>query len=406
MHNIKKIKVGIITHYNNSRNYGGVLQAYALCRILKQLNVDSEQISFPLTVTYVPWKKVPTRAGQKILYYLRQGILVNLIIGKLKTTLRSFALRFMYPELKQKRTVAFSHFTNDLIPHSSKVYTSESIHECAELYDIFITGSDQVWNLHWYNPAYFLDFVPEGKPKYSYAASMSMDFLTADEESLLREHLKGFSDISVREYQTADNLSEILGRSVHWVLDPTLLLSTEEWSGLCTARMIEEPYMFCYFLNKENTKRRAASMYAKQKNLKIVTIPHLNGSFTATDMYFGDIRLEAPSPEQFLSLIKYASCIFTDSFHATVFSYLFEKEYYVFCRDRQKGMDLRIYSLLELFGTQERFCNTREKCNLDYLFQLKKLDYSSISPIFQSLKEESVAFLTRIVASTGMSKKE
>lgn len=369
------------------------MQAYALCRFVQQCGFEAEQICFPLAPSTLPWIQVPEQFGKKIWYHLKQGTLVQNITTKFRVSLQAALIRMLLPELKDNRTAAFSNFTQNRIPHSTKVYSGQTIGQCIDHYDAFITGSDQVWNLHWYNPAYFLTFVPSEKLKISYGASMSMTALSEQEQALMRAHLQDFSAISVREQQTAQSLASIIGKTVEWVLDPTMLLSVEQWDEVCANQMIHEPYLFCYFLNKDRAKRRTAKEYARKKNLKIVTIPHLNGKYVMNDVGFGDIRLEAPMPEEVISLIRYASCIFTDSFHATVFSHIYKKEYYVFRRDHRRGMDLRISSLLELFGTQSRFCNTCEKMKLSNMLRLEKLDYSKHFKDFYALRESSAAFL-------------
>ena len=388
-----KKKVGIITHYYKSQNYGGVLQAYALCRFLQQCGFEAEQICFPLVPSALPWIKIPKQLDKRIIYYLKQGTLVKNITAKLRAGLQAALMRILLPTLKDDRTASFSNFTQNRIPHSTEVYSGQTIHQCIDHYDAFVTGSDQVWNLRWYDPAFFLTFVPSEKQKISYGASMSMAELSEQEQALMRTHLQDFSAISVRERQTAQSLSKITGKTVEWVLDPTMLLNTEHWNEVCADQMIQEPYLFCYFLNKDRAKRRLAKKYARRKNLKIVTIPHLNGKYVMNDVGFGDIRLEAPTPEEFISLIRHASCIFTDSFHANVFSHMYHKEYYVFRRDHRKGMDMRISSLLELFGTQSRFCNTSEKMKLKYILGLEVLDHSKHFKEFHSLRESSAAFL-------------
>lgn len=361
------MKVGIVSHYYRSLNYGGNLQAYALCRVLQQYGVESEQICLRDKNRKLPWEQ-----GRKdlTLYQLFSKVLrrVNRIAQKTATQL-------FLKDLAQKRQDAFAYFNQSRIPHSQEVYDGMSIESCVDRYDVLVTGSDQVWNLRWYHPAYFLAFAKE-KPKFSYGASMACSELTEQEQMLVRNNVKDYVGVSVRESQSAKMLEQVLHREVRWVLDPTMLLSSEDWDEVCSPRIVQAPYVFCYFLASAPGARKLAEKYARQQGLKLVSIPHLYGKLVLEDVCFGDIRIDAPSPEQLISLIKHAQCVFTDSFHAMVFSSIYRREYFVFPRHKSGGMDDRIYSLAGLLGSMERFCDTPEKKQLAYLLSCGPMDYT------------------------------
>ena len=218
-------RIGVITHYYGSLNYGGVLQAYALCKVLRQYGMDPEQLCFPLQG--MPLPRQEGKAGNKIARSLKEGVLVRKAAHRLKRTVEKLAVKVLLPDLAERRKSAFSHFINALVPHSPQVYDSAGIAQCNGRYDMFITGSDQVWNLRWYNPAYFLAFAGEGKPKFSYGASVAMSTLSAQEKALFREYLHDFIGVSVREPQGAELLADAVSQPVELVLDPALLLTEE-----------------------------------------------------------------------------------------------------------------------------------------------------------------------------------
>jgi hypothetical protein len=176
-----------------------------------------------------------------------------------------------------------------------------------------------------------------------------------------------------------------------------LLLTRQQWDEVCAPRQVEQPYVFCYFLGKGRKQRRLAKAYAKRKKLKLVTIPHMENQFIPEDVSFGDIRLPSPSPEMFISLIKHADCVFTDSFHAAVFSSLYQREFFVFPRHGHKGMGSRIYGLTELFGTGERFCDEPEKLTVDYLLRCEPLDYSAPAVGLENMRKQSLDYLSRML---------
>ena len=133
------------------------------------------------------------------------------------------------------------------------IHTQIYFGECADEYDAFVTGSDQVWNLKFYDAAYFLDFVPHEKPKYSYAASFSMNELTEEQKIVVKNHLSDFSGISVREENAIQLLEKNTNIEPVFVVDPTLLLNKEDWDEVCDECVVDEKYVFAYFLGRNRS---------------------------------------------------------------------------------------------------------------------------------------------------------
>ncbi len=375
-------KIGIITHYYNSHNYGGLLQAYALCRILDEYGYDAEQISYDTSVSISLQKKASSKGA-------------NTVKSKIRGLLSSFYHRQMDRKILSgilKRNAIIAEFA-ETIPHSKITYTDATISECNDIYDVFITGSDQVWNLMWYYPAYFLDFVKPNKPKISYAASISQKKLTDDEILIIKSHLTDYTAVSVREENAVDLLTKCTSLPVEWTLDPTLLLSDKQWDVVSAERIIKDKYLFCYFLGDSTIARNLAKEYAKKHNLVLATIPYLSNHYRKCDKKFGDIQLYNVNPQMFISLIKYAEIIFTDSFHATVFSNIYKQQYYVFERSNFASMNSRIESLIRLFESSDRFCNSEDRQKLSYLESLSSIDYSIERPLFEQMKRKSLDFL-------------
>jgi hypothetical protein len=130
---------------------------------------------------------------------------------------------------------------------------------------------------------------------------------------------------------------------------------------------VKDDNIYCYFLGDGVRERNLALEFAKKYHLKVVTIPYLNNHYRKCDIDYGDIRLSKISPNAFLSLIKYANYIFTDSFHGTVFSGIFNRHFVTFGRNDFVGMDERIESLLEMFNAEKCFCNSEERITLTYI---------------------------------------
>ncbi len=264
---------------------------------------------------------------------------------------------------------------------------------CGVEFDTLVTGSDQVWQMKSIRPACFLNFAAPGQKKISYAASVSMDSFTKVQAAVVKHYLRDFAAVSVRESQTVDLLRPLSPVEPVWTLDPTLLLSAEQWDDICADRMIEEQYLFCYFLGIDQQKCDLATEFACKNGWKVVTIPYLHGYDEKEPSDFGDYRLIDTSPEQFLSLIKHSAYVMTDSFHACVFSNIYKRQYAVFNRSKSGEMNNRIYSLTQMMEQQERFCDTDAKMSVAHLSSLTEIDYSHILEEFVKRKNISLAYL-------------
>ena len=377
----KKQTIGIISPYYGSRNYGAILQAYALCHSLRGLGYEAEQIRY----SWITSSSLPPRPFLDKLKRLT-----------LKKLCKEITVRMLMKPLRE-RAVATLAFAENKIPNSAVVYTAETIQSC-RTYDAYIAGSDQVWNLELYEPvhepAFFLTFVPDGKKKLAYAASIGHKSLTEAQAARFREYLQSFSAVSVREADSVKLLSPLSPVPVKQLCDPVLLLTRKEWDEACADRLVKKPYVFCYFLGEGSAPRKLAADFAKKRKLSVVSIPHVPVAYHKNDVGFGDKRLYKVSPAEFLSLIRYADYVFTDSFHGTTFSQLFEKEYFVVRNARSN----RIYSALELFGCPERFCDADGKETLDYIEHLHPASPERARSVIEALRKRSFEFLEENLA--------
>ncbi len=353
------VKAGIITHYYKSTNYGGNLQAYALAEYLRKNGVDAEQICF---------ERVPS-----------SGIKSRAIMAL--SALKKAKLALLHPKVSlniRKRNKRISDFNRNAIAHSRRVYTKANIHEAADEYDVFITGSDQVWHPSAVCDEYLLDFVPKEKKKISYAASVATDSLSADVQSRYKKSFADYDAISVREKNATELIAPLYDGCVEHCADPVFLLSGEEWESVLPENKYKEKYVFCYFLGNNPENRKLSSEYAKKLGYTLISMPHLLGRFIPSDEADYEICEYDASPADFISLIKNAEAVFTDSFHASAFSVIYRKNFFVLPRSKgENAMSSRIYSLLGSVGAEERFCDTREKQTLSYVLENEKNGYYS-----------------------------
>jgi len=379
------MKIGIITHYYNSNNYGGNLQAYALCNVIRKLGYSAEQIQYDRKSEnrFLGYKKIPLR------------IIYDKIKSRIKNKVNSMVYGKKYEDGLRLRNKAIRTFNKQSIPHSEQVYNTDTIAQANISYDVFITGSDQVWHPEAVCGAYLLNFVDGNvRTKLSYAASLAVNNISQNYEYLLKEALVDFQAVSVREQSAVDIINRVTGSIVEQVLDPTLLLDSSEWDEIVPKSPISGKYIFCYFLGGSHNHRQIAKAYAEKYSIKLVTLPYLQGKYQKHDEDFGDIQLYDIDPPLFISLIKHAEYVFTDSFHATVFSILYRKQFVVLERASGNGsMGSRLYTLTEIFGVKERFCDTTEKESFKYIDSLSLIDYDRDFLEFEDLKKASIMFL-------------
>lgn len=367
-----KKKIGIITQLHKSTNYGGVLQAFALCEVLKSYGFIAEQIDYNF------WIKRDKKGIRNLSYYL---------------------INELFDKILWSRKKRFEQFKRENIPSSKEVYIQNNVHQCNGQYDAFIVGSDQVWNMDCFDPSFFLDFVSKDKMKISYAASIGKSIINEEYERIYERYLSSFDYLSVREEDAKNILEKILNRSVELTLDPTLLLSRGQWEKYCLKSEIrvKEPYIFCYFLGVDYEARHIAETFAKVYKKRIVTIPHVDG-FNRSDLMFKAKKIYNADPRDFIKLIKNAEYIFTDSFHGSVFASIFMKQFFVMPRVK-KDMNSRIKTLTDLFGSSEHFCDDANKRTMEYLISVKPIDYRNSEEKLGKQKEASIKYLVDAIGA-------
>lgn len=372
-------KVGIITMYYDSNNYGGVLQAYALQKIIEKLGYDCEQISFAKKGNKNFLNKFKSRCDEKNIIFALKWV-NNRVNKVLVSKLAKYIYQDKYNSDIKIRKEKFKDYRKN-IPHS-EVYNSENIANCVDLYDVFICGSDQIWKPGVICKEYLLEFVPNNKKKISYAASISKNLLSNDERNYLINGITKLNAISVREQQAVELIGKYIDKNIEWVVDPTLLLSKDEWERECSKLNIKDNYIFCYLLGFDKKQRNIIKRLAKSKKMKIVTIPFADGKYNFMDKKFGDIQYSNAGPNEFLALIKNAKLVITDSFHATVFSNIFETNFYVLERTEEVSMNTRIISLLNMFGLEKRFIQ-----KYDDILNCEDIDFTKRKEYEQVIKK-------------------
>lgn len=363
-------KIGVVTLYYNNNNYGGIAQSFALVDFLNDNGYKAELVSYKRS----PQTLLPSSSDKKI-NQIYDGFWKK-VRKKLFEKPMEKCLTGKYQDWINTRIRAFEKSREEM-PHS-QVYTEETIKETENIYDVFVTGSDQVWKPGVIQGAYVWDFLSNDKKCISYAASITTESYPDWYSQYMKKNLDKYSWISVREKSAQAYLQEIMDRNIDLVVDPTFLVSDEKWNRISTERQIDGKYIFAYLLGDSYAQRSTIKRIAKAWKLPVVTLSHVENKVRVCDLNFGDEQLYDVDLSKFLSLIKYAECVFTDSFHAAVFSNIYETNFWVFDRavvSKKDKMSSRIETLLCTLGEEERKIKDSQRLSINEI--KKDIDFKN-----------------------------
>lgn len=371
--------IGIIT-YHHYNNYGTMLQALGLQKKIEQLGYEAELIDFKQDNSLPKYDLIKLRIKRLPIYIKEKNKYQILARAK---------------ENVARKNQLFEKFYQDYLKVGKQQYTStQQLIDNPPVYDGYIVGSDQTWNPFVANApeAFFLPFVKNSQKKGSYGPSLAVQSLSKEKECEYKEKLSDFSFLSCREKDGAYLLEQILKKEVKWVLDPTLLLSADEWSKYCKYEVSTEPYILVYFLGEKKEHRKIVNKLQEITKWKVICLPA-----TYLEMENESYEKVWGGPEEFLSLIKGAKLICTDSFHGTAFSINFEKNFFAFCKSNdseESSENSRLYSILNMFGLSNRIIKNEEEINVDGI----PIDYSSVMPVLKKERENSIAYLKNMLS--------
>lgn len=338
--------VGIITLLGN--NYGGILQGYALKKQLEKMGIDVTQINYKLSDDNINAKELI----KYFVYYRRNK---------------------RFKEFKEKyfNLTPIIRNIDDLKKYNIKC-------------DAFIAGSDQIWNQQIPmkdRKAFFLDFVDKEK-KIAYAASVGRDTIEENERKQIKKWLDNLDYISIREKTGVDLYSSLTDKKIENVLDPTLLLSTEEWDKITNnKKSINKKYIFSYTLGAEKQVLDIIERISEKLKMGIVEISYKKN-------FKNEIKnVNDAGPSEFVELIKNSDFVLTNSFHGMVFSILNKKQFFVFTRGK---MNSRIYDLLDILDLKNRIIDNENINNID---MNEKINYNKVFKILESERNKSIKFL-------------
>lgn len=324
------MRIGILT-YHFAHNYGAILQCYALQTYLTTQGHDVYVIDHKLPAIEIPYKPI----------YWRRFVSINPLKAVRKCITEIKLLPF-----RRARYKAFTAF----IRNNLRIVPVESITN--NPFDCIIVGSDQVWNTqltNGYDPFYWGTFEKPRQTKLiTYAVSMEDN--PTDKKCLeMSKYIPNFSAISVRESALAENLSRKFNTSISCCVDPTLLLSSEQWNQLAGKRLVDENYVLLYEVTPSEKAEQIGHLVAAKLGIRLITLSSLPETNKDTITAYA-------MPDDFVNLFRYASFVVASSFHGTVFALQFQKPFISLRKNDNK--DGRVTNLLNTMNLLDRFVDT------------------------------------------------
>lgn len=354
-------KIGIITwHYG--ANHGSVLQALSLSNILCEMGYDA------LVINYTP-----SRYGRFTPIRLFMGHILSILV----------------PCLRKTDTYASDCFRKKYLRQSKPIYNNDQLlKECVH-YNTIICGSDQIWAPNVINPVFFAHYAPKDTLKISYAASIGLNYIPNELIDIYKTNLADFKHISVREDIGKDLLQRVCGYESEVVLDPTLLHDSKYYSKFENkVKGVIGNYIFCYFLNSNHNYTNYVKEFADRVQMKVIGIS--NNEQDSSWMK----SLKNTCAGDFLYLIRNSKYVFTDSYHGSIFSILYKKNFWIFQRftnDDPICQNSRIIQLQKYFNLRNiiksSILNYNSDINYDYIeMRLKELREKSINYLINALE--------------------
>ncbi len=380
-------RIGMAINYDYP-DYGGMLQAYASFRKIRDLGYEPEAINIDAVSGSIKRRKIK---------YFSKKIFDSSIV-KEKGRIISKKLRIkLNGKLKQKfkeRYEAFESFCATHFKTSTEYQSWEEMFDGCKSYAAVVVGSDQLWlpsNIA--GDYYTLSFVPEEVKKIAYATSFGVSEIPKDQTEKTKMFLSRIDFLSAREKTGQQIIKNLTLREVPLVCDPALLLTAKEWDEeIEKERIIKEPYIFCYFMGDNPWQREFVKKLKEKTGCKIVALLHLD-QYIKSDENYVDYAPYDITPDDFINLVKHSEYVCTDSFHGSVFSIIYHKNFFTFIRFSQKATlstNSRIDTLLGNFDLKSRLIS--EDYSIDEAIK-NSVDYQLVDKKVEALRSFSRNYL-------------
>lgn len=350
--------IKIIT-FHRAVNFGAVLQTYALYQCLKRM------VSPNIHVTVFDYKCRHIDKFYRLIVF--------------RKSFRYMIKQLLYLPVKALQKCKVRNFVYRHIQFSSQINDN----------DVFITGSDQVWNntCTGFDKAYFLDFIKNRRSKNAYAASFGYEQIPEKNIEQYRSLLKDYNIISVRELQGAQIIRNLLDIDVPVALDPTLLINKDEWCALMNVKPVNKEYILLYLLIPTATVMRFAEELSKETGYIIVYICEKYKKVLANTMHKRFV-----DPKEWVSLFANSSYIITNSFHGTAFSINFNKPFFTELLPPPSQVNSRLENILKQFGLTDRLIVNGVNKSIE-----QRIDYDHVNMLLENERQKSIDLLKCII---------
>lgn len=352
------MNVNIITKHS-SYNFGAMLQAYSLQQAVSKIGVDCKMIDLrqPKPQTMFSWTS-PRNIFRNIAFMIHKK---DVLEGHNK----------------------FEKFIADNYDKTDTYKDEWELKYNIPKADVYISGSDQVWNPLNLQDYYYLDFVPDNAIRASYAASLGISYIPDGAKTPIGEHLSRFDYISVREKNGKVLLSELTDKEINVNIDPVFLLSRDEWQVMSVKPEIKKPYILCYILYRPRWLNKWLKQLHRITGVDIVVV-----STDPSRNIFNNKKVTDAGPREFVGLIQNAEFVITSSFHGTALSIVNNKPFYAIVNPDAPS---RISNLLEVVGLSNRIISENDD------FKLYSIDFSNANKAIKDEKEKSMSYLREVV---------
>ena len=372
----KGMKIGTLSLNINTDdlNYGAMLHSWAFQQVLNQINPKGRNE----IIDYIPNVVEHFNSSRPVLSYLK----MHRYTSAVKISLSYFPY--------QKRAKKFRSFINSKMKVSSGKYTHSTIAKAKLDYSCLICESDVIWSSTFFNgdfdETFFLAFPNmQDKKKIIYSASMGNGNFTESEMKKFRSLVQYPDAISCRESYAAEIVRKQTDRPAVHVADPVLLLKKEDYACLLKKNFIKKPYLLLYIpVNYDDKIHRLAMNYAKKHHLEVIEISYY------TWHKFSHRVISDAGIEEFLTLIKNASAVFTSSFHAVCFSMLFQVQLYAF----QRKTGRKTEDILQYLDLSNRYSGT------DDFREQPPINYSEVTAHLDTFRNHSLNWLRRALGES------
>ena len=370
-------------------NYGTVLQAYATQLVLDSLGYYTETIEQREIDKTLKRKKIfyfISHVFEKDLLKTKRGMIKKILLKKIN-----------YHSLKSNEIVRknrFDKFVNENFKFTPAFKTIDDLKRYINDFNTVIVGSDQIWLPQHIEAGYYtLEWVPDNISRMSLSTSFGTKSIPHNMEQKAIHYLSKINYLSVREETGAEIIYKLTNRNAKVLCDPTMMISSKTWEQVAGNPYIEnEPYILCYFLGTNMQHRNFALRLKQHAKCRIIALIHMDEYFEYDEEYADETPYDV-GPAEFLGLIRNAKYVCTDSYHATVFSVLFHKEFFVFPRFEDKNKmstNSRITTLLQHLGLMDRFIRNEEQ-------KVANIYYEEVEEKILDLKKQAYDFIVNSI---------